>query len=101
MENLLRKKHNFKWDNLAIKAFEEVKKAIAKVPTLFHLDFKKEFIMYCYALEYTMLGILLQRNEKDDEVPIYFMSVPLKKHKLCYSLVKKQAFIVVKFVKHF
>ena len=34
-------------------------------------------------------------------MPISFMSVPLKKHELNYSLSKKQAFVVVKAVKYF
>ena len=101
MEKLLSEKKNFKWDNATIKVFEEVKKVIAKAPTLFHLDFKNDFIMYFYFSNHTMSGILLQKSEKDEEVPISFMSVPLKKYELCYSLAKKQAFAMVKAVKHF
>lgn len=55
--------------------------------------------MYCYTSEHTMLGILLQKNEKNEEVPISFMSFPLKKHELRYSLAEKQDFIVVKVIK--
>ncbi|XP_059075168.1 uncharacterized protein LOC131875151 [Cryptomeria japonica] len=45
--------------------------------------------------------ILLQKNELGKEFPIEFMSIPLKKHELNYSLNEKQAFTVVKAVKHF
>lgn len=48
-----------------------------------------------------MLGILLQKNEDNEEVPIYFMSVPLKKHELKYPLMEKQAYVVVKTIKQF
>lgn len=91
----------FKRKEEAKKAFEEVKKAIAHALTLINLDFKKDLIMYCYAFEHTMSGILLQKNELNEEVPIAFMSIPLKKHELNYSLVEKKAFAVVKAVKHF
>lgn len=48
-----------------------------------------------------MSGILLQKNEEDEEVPIAFMSELFKKHELKYSLMEKQAFAVAKAVKHF
>lgn len=46
-----------------------------------------------------MSGILLQKNEDNDEVPISFMSVPLKKNELKYSIMEKQAYAVMKVVK--
>ncbi|XP_059067483.1 uncharacterized protein LOC131858300 [Cryptomeria japonica] len=42
-----------------------------------------------------------QVDESGIEAPIAFMSVPLKKHELKYSLSEKQAFFVVKAVKQF
>ena len=89
MDKLLSEKQNLKWDDPASKAFKEVKEAIAKAPTLFHPNFKKDFIMYCYAFDHTMSCILLQKNEKGEEMPISFMSIPLKKHELHYSLTEK------------
>ena len=93
MAKLLSEKQTFKWDDPATKAFKEVKEAIAKAPMLFHLDFKKDFIMYWYASDHTMSSILLQKNEKGEEMPISFMSIPLKKHEMNYSLIEKQAFL--------
>ena len=57
--------------------------------------------MYCYASDHTMSGMLLQKNNKGEEMPISFMIILLKKHEFNYSLSEKQAFIVVKGVKHF
>ena len=101
MAKLLSEKQSFKWDEPALKAFKEVKEAIAKAPMLIHPDFKKDFTIYCYAFEHTMSGMLLQKNDKGEEMPISFMSIPLKKHELNYSLSEKQAFTVVKVVKFF
>ncbi|XP_057838834.1 uncharacterized protein LOC131048779 [Cryptomeria japonica] len=98
---MMSEKQIFKWKEDAKKAFEEVKKAIAHARTLINPDFKKSFIIYCNASEHTMSSILLQKNELGEEVPIVFMSIPLKKHELNYSLNEKRAFAVVKFVKHF
>ena len=57
--------------------------------------------MHCYASEHTMSGILLQKTVRGEEMPISFMSVPLEKHEIYYSLVDKQAFAMVKVVKYF
>lgn len=101
MVSLMSEKNIFKWSTEAIKAFDDIKKAIEKVPTLINPNYKKDFIIYCYALEHTVSGILLQKNDKGEEVPISFMSVPLKKHELNYPLVEKHAYAVVKVVKSF
>jgi hypothetical protein len=44
------------------------------------LDFKKKFIIYCYAFEYMLSGILTQKNNQGTESPTMFMIAPLKKH---------------------
>lgn len=46
-----------------------------------------------------MSRVLLQKNEKDEEIPISFMSIPLKKYDLHYYLAGKKAFFVVKVLK--
>ncbi|XP_057866026.2 uncharacterized protein LOC131073577 [Cryptomeria japonica] len=94
-------KQAFKWNEEGKKSFESIKEAIGNVPVLVNPNFKKDFIINCYASEHTMSGILLQKNEDNEEVPISFMSVPLKKHDLKYSLMEKQAYALVKAVKQF
>lgn len=94
-------KKAFKWNEEGKKAFESIKEAIAQAPILIIPDFKKYFIIYCYASKHTMSGILLQKNEDNEEVPISFLSVPLKKHELKYSLMEKQANAVMKAIKQF
>lgn len=98
---LMSEKYIFKWHEEEKKDFEEVKEAIARAPTLINSNFKKDFIMYCYASEHTMFDILLEKNESNEEVPIAFMSIPLKKNELNYLLVEKWAFAIFKAVKHF
>lgn len=98
---MMSEKQAFKWNEEGKKEFESIKEAIGHAPILVNPYFKKDFIIYCYASEHTLSGILLQKNEDNEEVPIYFMSVPLKKHELKYSLMEKQAYAVVKAVKQF
>ena len=64
-------------------------------------NFRKYFIMYCYASSHTVTMILLQKNEERIESPISFMSIPLKKHELNYSPIEKHVFSLVKAVKYF
>lgn len=83
--NMMSEKEAFKWNEAGRKSFEEIKKVIAHAPTLVNLDFNKDFIIYFYASEHTMFGILVQKGEDNEEVSISFMSIPLKKHELKYS----------------
>lgn len=84
-----------------MKAFDEVKITIAKAPILSHLDYKKDFVIHYYTSGHTMFTVVLQEDVIGSEVPISFMSVPLKNHELRYSLAEKKAFLVIKVVKHF
>lgn len=96
---LLSEQHPFKWTEEARNAFERIKGSVANVPTLVNPNFTKDFILYCYAPDHTMSGILLQLNENGAKLPIAFMSTLLKKHELKYSPMEKHAYAVVKVVK--
>lgn len=48
-----------------------------------------------------MAGVLTQRNEKEREKPIAFMSAPLRDVGLRYSMLDKQVYALVKGVKKF
>ena len=91
----------FKRSSDGKKAFDKIKQSIALAPTLVSPDFKKDFIIYCYTSKHTLSRILTQKNDQGTELPIAFMSIPLKKHELKYPLVEKQAFAMVKVVKQF
>lgn len=69
--------------------FEEINKSIALAPTLTRPNFKRDFIIYWYASEHTLSGILTQKNDQGTELPIAFMRIPLKKHELNYPLAEK------------
>lgn len=99
--NMMSEKVVFKWTEAGKRAFEEIKMAIVHAPTLVNSNFSKDFIIYCYASEHTMSGILVQKSHNNEEVPISFMSVPLKKHELKYLQTKKKAYAVVKATKQF
>jgi len=98
---MMRDKVVFKWTEKGKHTFQDIKTAIADAPVLIRPEFSKDFIVYCYASEHTLSAILTQQNDDHIEAPIAFMSVPLKKYELNYSMVEKHAYAVVKAVKHF
>lgn len=49
----------------------------------------------------TIAGVLLQKNEKNEEQPIAFMSKALSSAKAKYHSMEKQAYALVMFLKHF
>ena len=101
MLDMMSEKHPFRWQEEGKKAFEDIKTAIANAPMLVSPNFEKDFIIYCYASEHSLSSILTQPNDEENEAPIAFMSVPLKKHELNYTPIEKHAFVVVKTLKQF
>ncbi|XP_059070809.1 uncharacterized protein LOC131860413 [Cryptomeria japonica] len=96
---LLSEQHPFKWTEEAKNSFERIKGLVVNAPTLVNPDFTKDFILYCYASEHTMSGILLHLDENGVELPIVFMITSLKNHELKYSPMEKHAYAVVKAMK--
>ena len=76
---------NFKWNKVGKQAFKNIKSIIANAPILCHLNYMKDFIIYCYAFEHILSTILMQDNKGGVQAPIDFMSIPLKNHELKYS----------------
>ena len=50
----------------------KLKKAISTAPVLACPDYSKKFLVYSYASEDTIAGVLLQKNDEKHEQPIAF-----------------------------
>ena len=83
------------------RSFKEIKDAIARSPILASLDYNKEFQIFSFASENTIAGVLLQKNDEGQEQPISFMSRALQNSELNYTTMEKQAYALVKSLKHF
>jgi hypothetical protein len=55
---------------LARKSFEDIKVALTKAPVLASPNFAKDFILFSFASEHTIAGVLLQKDEHNFERPI-------------------------------
>ncbi len=64
-------------------------------------DFDKEFYLYTFASDLSYAGVLTQKNDQGDEIPILFTSSAFTGVELNYPEVDKQAYAVFKAVKHF
>ena len=91
--NMLKKDHEIKWIEATRKYFWDIKQAIATAPILINPDFFKEFLNLSYALEHTIVGVLLQKNEKGEEQPMAFYRKTLRDAPLKYDIIDKKNMI--------
>eukprot|EP00253_Pinus_taeda_P010803 PITA_10803 len=98
---MLKKGADFKWTAEARKSFEEIKKALTQAPVLISPDFTKEFLIFTFASDDTVAGVLLQKGNQGMEQPISFFSKTLANAELKYNILEKQAYALVKAIKDF
>ena len=101
MQKFLKKDAKFEWTNEGREAFKNLKEAISKYPISVNPDYSKDFQIFYFALEDNIVGVLLQNNNEGFEQPIAFMSRALKESELKYTTMEKQAYALVKSLKHF
>ena len=101
LNKLLKKDADFKWTKEAKKSFEDVKEAITQELVLVSPDYSKPFQFFSFASIDTIVGVLLQNNDKNEEQPIAFMSKALSYTEMKYQSMKKRAYALVMSLKHF
>ena len=101
LQEMINKDTNFKWTNERKEAFDKIKESIAEDPTLRSPNFDKEFILYTFAFDHSIVTMVTQNNEVGEEFPVSFMSTRLQGVELKYPTIDKQYFLVFKYAKHF
>jgi len=81
--------------------FENIKVEITQALTLMHPNFNRDFILYMFSSYVSFVVVLKQKDQDGNEYPIAFMSFGLQGVELDYPKVDKQAYVVLKAVKHF
>ena len=79
----------FKWIDLEKSAFNKIKTAIAHAPSLKSPNFEKDFILYTFSSDNSLVAVLKQKEEGGDEYPMSFMSTRLQGAELNYPSVDK------------
>jgi hypothetical protein len=98
---MLRKGNEIRWTTDAKHSFEEVKEALTKALVLVSPYFSRDFIIFSFASEHTIAGVLMQKNNQSPEHPISFFSRSLRDSTLKYNIMEKQAYALVKALKEF
>jgi hypothetical protein len=76
--DMLKKDAEIKWIPEAKESFENIKQDLIKAPILISPNYSKEFLIFSFASEDTIVVVLLQRNDEGYEQPISFFSKNLR-----------------------
>ena len=98
---MLRKGNEVKWTQEARISFEKIKQALVDAPILINPDYSKEFFIFSFASNDTLVVVLLQKNLYGMEQPISFFSRALRDVEVRYDFMEKQAYALVKVLKSF
>jgi hypothetical protein len=101
MSSLPKKDVAFRWDDKAIKYFEDIKDPISQALVLINPDYSRHFIIFSFASQDTIAGVLMQKDADNYEHAMDFMSKVLGDSELNYSITDKLAYSLVKSLKHF
>lgn len=85
---------------MARQSFIDIKKALTKAAVLVSLDFSKDLVIFSFAFEHTVVGVLLQKNDQNEEQPIAFYSKVFRDVSLKYNIIEKQAYAIIKALKY-
>ena len=86
---MLIKGNEIKWNPKARNSFEYIKVELTRAPVLASTDFTKDFIMFSFASEHMIVGVLLQKDEQNFENPIAYFSRTLCNATLRYDIMEK------------
>jgi hypothetical protein len=64
-------------------------------------DFNREFFLYTFASDQSLVVVLTQKNDANNEAPISFMITNIQGVEINYTSIDKHAYAVFKAVKHF
>jgi hypothetical protein len=74
---------------------------LTKAPVLASPDFTKNFILFAFASEHTIVGVLLHKDDQNFENIISYFSRMMRDSPLRYEIMEKQAYPLVKSLKEF
>ena len=97
--NMLKTYHEIKWKIDARRYFKDIKRAIIEAPVLVRPYFNKDFLIFSYASNHTIVGVLLQKNGHNVEQPIAIFSKVLRDGEMKYDIMEKQVYSLIKYLK--
>ena len=77
IQGLIKKGVVYRWEKREKDAFSHIKKVILEAPALYNPYFTKYFFLYTFAYDTSLVVMLTQKDDQNNERPIYFMSTSL------------------------
>jgi hypothetical protein len=99
--NMLKKGNEIKWTLEGIKSFEYIKVALTKALILANPNFENNFILFSFASEHTIIGVLLQKDDQNFEKTISYYNNTLRDSPLKYQIMDKKMYSLFKALKEF
>jgi len=93
---MLRKDSEVKWTADARKYFELIKKYFVDAPVLIIPNFSKDFLIFSFTSDDTLVVVFLQKNKDGLEKPISLFSISLRDVEIKYHIMEKHAYALVK-----
>jgi hypothetical protein len=101
LQKIVCKDVEFKWDDEQKNSFNNIKTAISQDPVLQSPEFSKYCFLYTFTSDQSLVAVLTQKDDDNNEAPVSFMSTNLQGAELNYHAIDKQAYVIYKEVKHF
>jgi hypothetical protein len=101
LQKIICKDVEFKWDDERNKDFSNIKTVISQAPILQSPDFNKYLFLYAFTSNQSLAAVLTQKDDRNNEVLVSFMSTNLQGVKLNYPTIDKKDYAVYKAVKDF
>ena len=98
---MLKKDHEIKRTIDARIYFKDIEHATTEALVLVSWYFSKYLLIFSYAFDQTIVGVLLQKINQNVEQPIAFFSKVLRYGELKYDIMEKQAYALIKSLKYF
>ena len=98
---MLKKDSEIKWGYEARQSFIDIKQKLTEAPILVSPDFTIDFLLFSFASEHTIVGVLLQKNNHNLEQPIAFYNKALRDATLKYNIMETKAYELIKSMKDF
>jgi hypothetical protein len=101
LQKMIRKDAEFKWDEGRRGSFNNTKTTISRARVLRRPEFSKDFFLYTFASDQSLVAVLTHKDDENNEAPISFMRTNLQGDKLNYPDIDKHAYVIYKEVKYF
>jgi hypothetical protein len=101
LQKMIYKDIEFKWDDERKSSFNNIKAAISQALVLKSPDFGKYFFLYNFSSNQSLIVVLTQNDDDNNEAPVSFMSTNLLGDELNYPTIDKKDYVVYKAIKHF